>query len=635
MTNQRNPYIVGSRITDPQLFFGRESLFEFVEKQLKDQQFVILLHGQRRAGKSSVLFHIPNFVAPDEFTFIEFDLQNKAGWPSRKILYHLAKTIKEQLKLDLNLPITSEETINVDQFLEILSQLQSNFKNKKIAFLLDEFDILDDHANNSYYFFEDLKDILKENKNVFAILVIGRKLDDLPRLLTTFNHPPYHPIGLLDEESAKNLIIQPAKDCLEYTEDGIQAILDLSAGHPYYTQLICHTLFNQAREEKKTLIDQNDVRDEKTINQVLQGVEYGLKSIIEELSIEEKVMFSAIAETDESSIKSPLKLLESYGVIITDELKKALKTLETVNLVQKNPEESENYQIQVKLILIWLNRFHSLKLTVKDLDILNHSNHPQYQLLTNELNWVRHKSQTKRIQERISEAIEDYKKIIEKHRNCFTALSELAKLSLNNQRYELAYQCYYRLYLMNPVQYEEDFVNCSLAFIKYLSTQNDDNQIHKIYEQLFNKQLLGDYSSELLNYCRLLLKRIAAQESVTTRLLSKLTSKESEITSLKSTVTSQELEITSLKSTVTSQESEITSLKSTVTSQESEITRLVSKLTSQESEIISQRRLFSIMVIIGSPFIFFLGVLGGSQYPKQLDPTPQPPPSSPPFTEKK
>jgi hypothetical protein len=321
---------VGSRITDPKVFFGRESLFEFVETQLKNNQQVILLNGQRRVGKSSVLFHIPNFVAPDEFIFIEFDLQNKGKFTSPQILYHLAKTMIEKLELDLSLLASLEERMNVDQFLENLVKAQKTLEGKKIAFLLDEFDVLDDYANTSYYFFEDLKSILRQSSHVFAILVIGRKLDDLPRLLKTFDNPPYQQIGLLNPENARNLIIQPAKDCLEYTEDAIQAILDVSSGHPYYTQLLCHTLFNQAREENETVIEKDDIIQERTINSVFQGATNVLESLMEELSIEERVMFSAIAATEESSIKSPLKLLESHGVIITSELRKALETLETV-----------------------------------------------------------------------------------------------------------------------------------------------------------------------------------------------------------------------------------------------------------------------------------------------------------------
>ncbi|NES68836.1 MAG: hypothetical protein F6K24_28230, partial [Okeania sp. SIO2D1] len=46
--NRRNPYIVGRSIDESKLFFGRESMFHFIEDHLSNNQQVILLHGQRR-----------------------------------------------------------------------------------------------------------------------------------------------------------------------------------------------------------------------------------------------------------------------------------------------------------------------------------------------------------------------------------------------------------------------------------------------------------------------------------------------------------------------------------------------------------------------------------------------------------
>lgn len=52
---RRNPYIIGRSIDEPELLFGRESLFRFIKENLSNNQRVILLHGQRRIGKSSCI----------------------------------------------------------------------------------------------------------------------------------------------------------------------------------------------------------------------------------------------------------------------------------------------------------------------------------------------------------------------------------------------------------------------------------------------------------------------------------------------------------------------------------------------------------------------------------------------------
>ncbi|NEP37538.1 ATP-binding protein, partial [Moorena sp. SIO3B2] len=92
-SNHPNPYEIGKIIDDPDKFFGRESLFQFIEDNLRQRVKVILLHGQRRIGKSSILAQIPNKVATDQFYFVNFDLQGYIHKPFSHIIYNLAQEI--------------------------------------------------------------------------------------------------------------------------------------------------------------------------------------------------------------------------------------------------------------------------------------------------------------------------------------------------------------------------------------------------------------------------------------------------------------------------------------------------------------------------------------------------------------
>ncbi|MGK7875271.1 MAG: ATP-binding protein, partial [Xenococcaceae cyanobacterium] len=99
---RRNPYIIGRPITEQEKFFGRESVFRFLDDNLEQDVKVILLHGQRRIGKSSVLSQIPNFVVKSGFKFVPFDLQDKSQLSLSGILHNLATVIIDYLNLDLN-----------------------------------------------------------------------------------------------------------------------------------------------------------------------------------------------------------------------------------------------------------------------------------------------------------------------------------------------------------------------------------------------------------------------------------------------------------------------------------------------------------------------------------------------------
>jgi AAA+ ATPase superfamily predicted ATPase len=57
-----NPYIFGSPVKNKEMFFGRDDVFTFLTKHLVGtyQDNVIMLYGQRRTGKTSILYQILN-----------------------------------------------------------------------------------------------------------------------------------------------------------------------------------------------------------------------------------------------------------------------------------------------------------------------------------------------------------------------------------------------------------------------------------------------------------------------------------------------------------------------------------------------------------------------------------------------
>jgi AAA+ ATPase superfamily predicted ATPase len=59
-----NPYIAGAPVVEPSMFFGRDDVFQWIERNLggKYVNHILVIHGQRRVGKTSVLKQIPNHL---------------------------------------------------------------------------------------------------------------------------------------------------------------------------------------------------------------------------------------------------------------------------------------------------------------------------------------------------------------------------------------------------------------------------------------------------------------------------------------------------------------------------------------------------------------------------------------------
>ncbi|NEQ80602.1 MAG: ABC transporter substrate-binding protein [Moorea sp. SIO2I5] len=486
VNNCPNPYIIGSVIDDPEKFFGRESLFRFIADNLRQRVKVILLHGQRRIGKSSVLAQIPKKVAKDQFFFVNFDLQGYINKPLSRILHDLAQDISDHLVdiFDLDpdhLTPPSEQELATDQAIfsnQFLLKVYQVLKGKNLVLLLDEFDVITDHKPPSAdrNFFPYLADLIKQHDQLFVIAVLGRNLDDLPTLLQVFGSPPYQEIGLLDEVSTKRLITKPAEGVLTYESQAIKAIYHLSAGHPYFTQVLCFTLFSEARENSKWRISESDV--ESIVNQAIEKAHGGLVWLWDGLPIPERVVFSAVAKAQEIAISNhepvpehPLSFLKRYGVLQSKSLSQAAKRLKDNGFV----DDTER-RVKVPLVCRWLVQYHPLQQEILPLNTLDQDQtDPIYKLAT-----------TRYQQGKIQTALLLYDEVLQVNPNHFNTLLALAEGYLQAENFTKAVELYRRVYPVKPVQSKEGFLRSLLNYGDELIKQQAFKKAQKCFQEMLD-----------------------------------------------------------------------------------------------------------------------------------------------------
>jgi hypothetical protein len=78
-----NPYIAGNPVGDSAAFVGRADVLRDVLRVLRrPQDNAVVLYGQRRIGKTSILQHLAAWLSRrGPFRPVYFDLQDKAAWP--------------------------------------------------------------------------------------------------------------------------------------------------------------------------------------------------------------------------------------------------------------------------------------------------------------------------------------------------------------------------------------------------------------------------------------------------------------------------------------------------------------------------------------------------------------------------
>jgi branched-chain amino acid transport system substrate-binding protein len=373
--SQRNPYVIGRPI-DQQLFFGRESLFSSIQGDIQHNRKIILLYGQRRIGKSSVIRNIPHRLNDlHEFVFVTFNLEHYSQTSLSEILVDLAQEILNDLSLDnenIKLPEITELELDSGIFSHVfLQQVYQLSENKNLVLVLDEFDALMNSHDSELLeqVYKYLSSLININKKLFLILLIEQKSVNNHRITKIFKDVPVREIRLLDEDSTKKLIIKPAENILEYEEDAIKAILNLSAGHPYFTQAICFTIFGRAREEDKWTVSSDDVK--LIINKAIELAEAGLTWFWDGFSILEKVVFAAIAEAQETS-EDYLELIKNFRPDTEHKL-----ITETNQILRSNGFLDEiKEEVKIEFVRLWIIQRHPLREEIHELDKIEQKRNP-------------------------------------------------------------------------------------------------------------------------------------------------------------------------------------------------------------------------------------------------------------------
>ncbi|MCB0162694.1 MAG: tetratricopeptide repeat protein [Anaerolineae bacterium] len=366
MPRVHNPYFAGPPATQPDTFFGREDDLRFIDDSLSSARHNLLVfYGQRRIGKTSILHQISRRNHPD-YEAVFFDLQSGMTNSATDLLYGLARAIAGHLKLPKpNRPDFEEpEAFRAD----FLPQVTRQLGDKRLLLLLDEFDVLSLESGamelDALPFVQALNPIIQsDNKQVIFLFVIGRRLKELPsQQLQIFRGALTRQITLLEQDATLQLIRRPAQSILTYDDVAAERIWRLTGGHPYFTQLLCHEIFNQAQRRDNWQVTEADV--EAAIDNAVSAGQSALEWFWDEVSLIERFTLYTLGQPEFNGQGASLDQLiaqrNARGVQIPDfELRALPDQLVDREVLKRDVEE--HYRFAVELVRRWILRAHSLE----------------------------------------------------------------------------------------------------------------------------------------------------------------------------------------------------------------------------------------------------------------------------------
>jgi outer membrane protein assembly factor BamB len=376
-----NPYSTGTPTRDKNMFYGRANDIAFLKDNLTrtEAKSVIVLYGQRRSGKTTLLRHLVNTSVLGEHIPVLIDMQEEEYKITvSKFLHHVAHHIFQALrKRDITLPrpekadFTSDPTFAFNLFLD---EVEMCLSAQKIVLLLDEFEVLETQVEKKQLepeIFPYLRSLMQHRQSLNFVLSGTHEIGQLTRGYWSvfFNIAHHHRLSRLAPQDAHDLITQPVADYLEYEQHAIEKIRVLTGDQPYLIHLVCRSLVDLCNSRHKAYVTIHDVN---IVQQhVMQTGQFHFDWIWDQITPDEQMALSAIAEgrKEEGRLISLSEIEDLYRQhhlpLKRDVLLKAIKRLADFDVVEDDSTqiapERKRYRISVGLIGKWLRKEKALE----------------------------------------------------------------------------------------------------------------------------------------------------------------------------------------------------------------------------------------------------------------------------------
>lgn len=373
-----NPYLPGTPLRPKSnIFFGRDQLFNFIADNAAGwaQRNVLILIGQRRTGKTSALLRLRDRL-PDQLVPIYIDCQSLGIIPGMAALFQeLAWLISDTLiNLDIEIDVPDLEEWEADprglfqrKFIPDVRALLP--EGSMLLFVFDEFEAFEHLVENQILpptFFTYLRHLMQHSEGISFLFVGTRRLEEMSAdyWSVLFNIALYERIDFLSYRSAMRLISEPVAPNLVYDDLALEKIWRVTAGHPYFLQLVCYTLVKQANDNQNPYITISDVNA--GLDEMLSLGEVHFAYIWQRSTFAERAMLTAVANQMPQEVafypEDLVQFLEQYNIILSPvEVTQALTSLVEREIFREvAPGISAQYELRVGLVGLWVAKHKSL-----------------------------------------------------------------------------------------------------------------------------------------------------------------------------------------------------------------------------------------------------------------------------------
>jgi len=392
--NPYAPYAEGGIVGNPEMFYGRQELIDTVSKTLKEswtQSKCVVIYGQKRAGKSSILYHLERQLESSENLLI-LNLGNIGAildeHSDTPFLYQILWAILKKLeyaiedkgycgKSELSLSFPSDKEFYAHKsplvlFKDTFERFQrtasksSDWNGIRPILLIDEFSYIHGYIVKGLIpesFMKNWKALLQAN--YFSAVLVGQ--DVMPkfkkRFPNEFGTTQDERVTYLRHEDAIRLVDEPIRiggkqGESRYRERAIERITELTSGSPFYIQILCNRLVEYMNRKRAPVVTNSDVEQVK--EELIRGASALTLDKFDNLINSGDTSVEAISDEDALKVLTTIAINSQTGPCsrhnIVCETRVSVEEI-LDDLVRRDVVERERgqyYSIRVGLFKEWL-----------------------------------------------------------------------------------------------------------------------------------------------------------------------------------------------------------------------------------------------------------------------------------------
>ena len=375
----KNPFLYGD-IVKGEYFTDREDEIREIKLDLSSGQNIILF-SPRRYGKTSLILKVLDELKKEGFINVYVDLFRITSVSTLIKVYTTAITQATATKLNEAVQFIKEHFPAIIPKVVIKPNEPTEFEFEFEASKKDLGRVLDDlydlpqqvaakRKKQLIVVFDEFQEIsaldLPIERNLrakiqhhdkVAYCFMGSKRHLLDELFLDKNKPLYRiaksvPLSKIPEQKFKSFIRSRFKSVdMVIEENLIEQILKITASHPYYTQQLCHEIFNISFSKKAvSTITPKDIELAK--DKCISAQSYAYSTIWDGLAGKQKDLILALSLNPEANIYSQ-EFLSKHELGAPATVQTAVKALEKKGLLDR---QNGSYSISDIFLVEWVKR---------------------------------------------------------------------------------------------------------------------------------------------------------------------------------------------------------------------------------------------------------------------------------------